>query len=65
MKDFEQLIGGEIMMYQSYAKEVNANSAVFICDVDGFDDKRLKKIFLCREKPLFLETYLTKINNSL
>ena len=45
VKDFEQLIGGEIMMYQSYAEEVNANSAVFICDVDGFDDKRLKKIF--------------------
>ncbi len=39
VKDFEQLIGGEIMMYQSYAEEVNANSAVFICDVDGFDDK--------------------------
>lgn len=29
-------IGGELMMYQSYAEDINANSVLFVCDVDEF-----------------------------
>lgn len=27
-------------MYQDYAEETNANSSVFVCDVDKFDENR-------------------------
>ena len=33
-------VGGELSMYQCYAEEVNANSAVFVCEADKFDDKK-------------------------
>ena len=33
---YDKRVGGELHMYQDYAEEVNANSAVFVCDVDGF-----------------------------
>jgi hypothetical protein len=34
---YDKRVGGELLMYQTYAEEVNANSAVFVCDVDRFD----------------------------
>lgn len=36
----DKRVGGELHMYQDYAEEVNANSALFVCDVDKFDEKR-------------------------
>jgi hypothetical protein len=33
---YDKRVGGELHMYQDYAEEVNVNSAVFVCDVDGF-----------------------------
>jgi hypothetical protein len=39
-------VGGEIQMYQSYAEEVNANSALFVCEGEGFDEKRFIRSFV-------------------
>ena len=39
-------IGGELYMYQSYAEEVNANSAVFVCDSERFDQTRFLPSFV-------------------
>ena len=36
----DKRVGGELHMYQDYAEEINANSALFVCDVDKFDEKR-------------------------
>jgi hypothetical protein len=36
----DKRVGGELHMYQDYAEEVNANSAVFVCDVEKFDENR-------------------------
>lgn len=36
----DKRVGGELHMYQDYAEEVGANSSVFICDVDKFDENR-------------------------
>ena len=32
-------------MYQQYAEDVRANSALFICEVEGFDEERFLKPF--------------------
>lgn len=36
----DKRVGGELHMYQDYAEEVKANSALFVCDVDRFDEAR-------------------------
>jgi hypothetical protein len=36
----DKRVGGELHMYQDYAEEINANSALFVCDVDRFDETR-------------------------
>jgi hypothetical protein len=36
----DKRVGGELHMYQDYAEEVKANSALFVCDVDKFDENR-------------------------
>jgi hypothetical protein len=36
----DKRVGGELHMYQDYAEDVNANSSVFVCDVDKFDEDR-------------------------
>lgn len=36
----DKRVGGELHMYQDYAEEINANSSVFVCDVDKFDENR-------------------------
>jgi len=41
-------IGGELMMYQSYAEDINANSVLFVCDVDEFHPTDFKKSFCKR-----------------
>ncbi len=43
---FDKRIGGELTMYQIYAEQVNANAAVFICDVEKVDDEKFSKPFL-------------------
>lgn len=39
-------IGGELHMYQSYVEEINANSAVFVCEGAKFDEKRFIPSFV-------------------
>ena len=34
---YDKRVGGELYMYQTYAEDVQTNSAVFVCDVDKFD----------------------------
>lgn len=41
----DKRVGGELHMYQDYAEEVNANSSVFVCDVDKFDENRFIPAF--------------------
>jgi hypothetical protein len=36
----DKRVGGELHMYQDYAEEINANSSVFVCDVDKFHEDR-------------------------
>jgi hypothetical protein len=36
----DKRVGGELHMYQDYAEEVKANSSLFVCDVDEFDNDR-------------------------
>jgi hypothetical protein len=36
----DKRVGGELHMYQDYAEEINANSSVFVCDIDKFDENR-------------------------
>lgn len=38
-------VGGELYMYQSYVEDVNANSAVFVCEADAFDKDRFIQSF--------------------
>ena len=38
-------VGGELFMYQSYAENINANSAVFVCEADKFDEKKFVSVF--------------------
>jgi len=38
-------VGGELHMYQSYAEDVHANSALFICEVERFDRNRFIRSF--------------------
>jgi hypothetical protein len=38
-------VGGELNMYQLYAEDVKANSAIFVCDVKAFDEKGFKCVF--------------------
>lgn len=38
-------VGGELHMYQSYAEDVHANSAVFICEADMFDKNKFIRSF--------------------
>ena len=38
-------VGGELHMYQSYANEVGANSAIFVCEGESFHDKKFVPIF--------------------
>jgi len=38
-------VGGELHMYQDYAEQINANSSVFVCDVDKFDENRFVPSF--------------------
>jgi hypothetical protein len=39
-------IGGELYMYQSYAEEINADSAIFVCDSEKFDAKKFLPSFV-------------------
>jgi len=48
----DKRVGGELMMYQSYAEDVKANSAVFVCDVKGFDEDNFIKTFVHRGNKL-------------
>jgi len=42
---YDKRVGGELLMYQQYAEDVKANSALFICDVEGFDEERFARPF--------------------
>jgi len=48
----DKRVGGELMMYQSYAEDVNADSAIFVCDVEGFDKDNFLKTFASRGNKL-------------
>lgn len=39
-------VGGELHMYQRYAEEINANSAVFVCEVEKFDETKFVSNFV-------------------
>ncbi len=39
-------IGGELYMYQSYAEEINANSALFVCEGEKFDERKFMPSFI-------------------
>jgi len=39
-------VGGEIQMYQSYAENVNANSALFVCEAERFDKDKFIRSFV-------------------
>lgn len=54
-------------MYQDYAEEVNANSAVFVCDVDKFDEIKFILSFEKRgtkldKMVLVMRSFLDKIH---
>jgi len=49
---FDKRVGGELSMYQSYAEEVKANSAVFVCDVDKFDQDTFVHPFVKQSQKL-------------
>jgi hypothetical protein len=36
----DKRVGGELHMYQDYAEEINANSSLFVCDIEQFDQDR-------------------------
>jgi len=38
-------VGGELYMYQSYAEDIDANSALFVCEADSFDEKKFVRNF--------------------
>lgn len=38
-------VGGELQMYQAYAEDINANSALFVCEVDAFDKNKFVPVF--------------------
>ena len=38
-------VGGELLMYQSYAEDVNANSAIFVCEAEKFDENKFLPVF--------------------
>lgn len=38
-------VGGELQMYQLYAEDINANSAVFICEAQHFDKNEFVSVF--------------------
>ena len=38
-------VGGELQMYQFYAEDINANSAVFICEAKYFDKNKFVSVF--------------------
>lgn len=38
-------VGGELYMYQSYAEDINANSAMFVCEADLFDENKFVRSF--------------------
>jgi hypothetical protein len=42
----DKRVGGELHMYQDYAEDINANSSVFVCDVEKFDENRFIPNFL-------------------
>lgn len=45
-------VGGEIQMYQSYAEDVNANSALFVCEAEGFDKDKFMRSFVSMGRKL-------------
>lgn len=42
---FDKRIGGELMMYQQYAKDVKANAVAFICESEKVDDDKFVRPF--------------------
>ena len=65
---YDKRVGGEIYMYQNYAEDVNADSVVFICDVDGFDKKKFIEQFIKQGQKLskvcmVTWSYLDRIQN--
>jgi len=42
---FNKRVGGELYMYQSYAEDIHANSALFICEAETFDKNRFVPSF--------------------
>jgi len=64
----DKRVGGELHMYQDYAEEVNANSALFVCDVERFDKTKFLPGFEKRGDKLdrvvlVLWSFLDKIQN--
>ena len=64
----DKRVGGELHMYQDYAEEVNANSALFVCDVERFDKTKFLPGFEKRGNKLdrvvlVLWSFLDKIQN--
>jgi hypothetical protein len=49
---YDKRVGGELCMYQSYAEDVKANSAVFICDIDRFDLSTFVNPFIKQDQKL-------------
>jgi hypothetical protein len=49
---FDKRVSGELHDYQDYAEEVKANSAIFICDVDGFHRDKFVSPFVKRAEKL-------------
>lgn len=45
-------VGGELQMYQSYAEDINANSALFVCEGDTFDKNKFVPVFRKRGNKL-------------
>ena len=38
-------VGGELYMYHCYAEDINANSALFVCEAESFDEKKFMHNF--------------------
>lgn len=43
---YDKRVGGELHMYQSYVEGAQANSVIFVCDVDAFDHDAFVTPFL-------------------
>src|SRR5439155_6815916 len=45
---WDKRVSGELYDYQDYAEEVKANSAVFVCDIDRFNEDKFVAPFVKR-----------------